>query len=155
MHHHARVFQYQGADARVYSKADEILDEGVGHGFVTDVFTLDTKGGKVYVVCSTFIGSTKDHFQAASLYKIEGSTLNENVKLFKTRSGLTNQLGFEYDNFSVIDRTSGPIKLISFDKKTRTLKIPLVIKDSEYPEGRVTDKFISYRFNGTYFVRIS
>jgi hypothetical protein len=155
MRRFARIYQYRGAKEKVLSKADEVQVEGMGRGFVTDIFALDTKDGTVYIVCSTIIGSTKDYFQSAGLYKIEGSALNNNVKLIKTTSGLTNTLGFEYDNFSVIDRKERPIKLITYDNETNTLKIPVVIKDKEFPDGRITDKFISYRFNGKYFVRVS
>lgn len=153
MHRFARLYQYQGADGEVYSRVEELPKEGMGPGFVTDIFTLNTKTGEVYIVCSTFIASGKLHSQSADLYRIEGKALNEKVKLFKTRSGLTHRLSFEYDNFSVIDREDRPSKLISFDGKTGVLKIPVVIKDTEYPDGRVTNNFISYRFDGTYFVR--
>jgi hypothetical protein len=155
MHRFARVYQYQGADGKVYSRLEDTPEVGIGPGFVTDIFTLNTKTGKVYIVCSTFISSSKLISQSADLYKIEGKKLNDKVKLIKTRSGLTNRLSFEYDNFSVIDRENRPTKLISFDEETGVLKIPVVAKDTEYPDGRVTDQFISYRFDGTYFVRVS
>ncbi len=154
MHDFTNVYQYMGADGKVYSKTDSRDEEGDYGGFVTDIYTLDTKGGKVYIVCSTFIGSTKLNFQSANLYKIDGKTLDDKVKLIKTKSGLTNTLGFSYDFFSVVDRAERPIRLISFDKKTKTLKIPVVIEDEEFPDGRVTKKSISYRFDGTYFVKV-
>lgn len=156
MHDFARVYQYQAADGKVYSKTDEPVEEEDGAGsFVTDIFTLDTSSGKVYIVCSTFIGSTMDNYQSAGLYKIKDGKLNEKVKLIKTKSGLTESLGFEYNFFSVVDRKERPVRLISFDKKTKTLRIPVVIEDKEFPNGRVTNKFISYQFNGTYFVKVS
>ena len=154
MHRFARLYQFRSADGRVLSKIEEIPAEGMGRGFVTDIFNLDTTRGTVYIVCSTFIGSTKDYFQSADLFQIAGSTLNEKVYLIRTRSRLTNSLSFAYDNFSVIDRPDRPDRLIFFDKKTKTLSIPVVIKDKEFPDGRVTDKFIRYRFNGRYFVRL-
>lgn len=157
MHNFARVYQFVGADGKVYSKtgAAAAEDEGDPGSFVTDIFTLDTNAGKVYIVCSTFIGSTQDHSQSANLYRIEGNKLNDKVKLIKTKSGLTDSLSFAYSFFSVVDRPERPVKLISFDKKTRTLKIPVVIVDEELRSGRVTNKSISYRFNGTYFVKIN
>ena len=154
MHRFARLFQYEGADGKIYSVPEKAPDEGMGNGFVTDIFKLETGEGPVYIVCSTFFGSTKDHFQSANLYRVERSMLNDKVRLFKTTSGLTNTLGFEYDNFSVIDRPNAADKLITFDKKTGTLTIPVVIKDAEYPDGRVTDRKIRYRFDGKYFVKL-
>ncbi len=154
MHYFGTVYQYQGTDGMVYSKAVKLSESEPG-SFVHDVFTLDTKGGKVYMVATTGIFSTIDNSQAVKLFKIIGKTLSDNVKIIKTRSGLTNMLGFEYNLFSVVDREERPIRLISFDKQTKTLKIPVVVEDKEFPSGKVTDKFISYRFNGTYFVKVS
>jgi hypothetical protein len=154
MHNFSRVYQYLGTDGKIYSKGDE-WEEGDPGSFVTDIFTLDTTGGKVYIVCSTFIGSTQDHGQSANLYKIEGSRLNDQVKLIKTKSGLTNTLNFGYNFFSVVDRPERPVRLIRFDKKTKTLQIPVVIEDQEFRNGRVTNRFINYRFNGTHFVKVS
>lgn len=157
MHDYDRVYQYRGADGKVYSRSDpeKNAEEGGAGSFVYDIFTLGTKSGKVYIVCSTFIGSTQDHYGSADLYKIDGKTLKDNVKLIKTQSGLTNSLSFEYNFFSVVDRKERPIKLIRFDKKTKTLKIPVVIEDERFPNGRVTNKFISYRFNGRYLVKVN
>ncbi len=64
------------------------------------------------------------------------------------------KVGFEYNFFSVVDRKERPIKLILYDKTTKTLKIPVVIEDEEFQNGRVTNKFISYKFDGTYFVKV-
>ncbi len=155
MHDYWRVYQYLGRDGRVYSRIDDNGGEDRGPGgFVYDIFTVDTKGGRIYIVCSTFIGSTQDHSQSAHLYKIAGNDLKDKVKLIKTRSGITDSLSFEYNFFSVVDRAERPVKLISFDKKTKTLKIPVVINDKEFPNGRVTMKFIRYRLDGNYFVKV-
>ncbi len=156
MHDFYRVYQFQGTDGKVYSKPDESSEEDGGAGsFVYDIFTLNTKNGTVYIVCSNFIGSTNDHYQSANLFKIEGEKLVDKVKLIKTTSGLTDSLSFEYNFFSVVDRKERPIKLILFDKKTNTLKIPVVIDNKEFPNGKVTNKFISYKFDGNYFVKVS
>ncbi len=156
MHDYYRVYQFQGADGKVYSQTEDNSEEDGGAGsFVYDVFTVDAKDGKFYVVCTNFIGSTNDHYQSANLFKIEGNKINDKVNLIKTKSGLTNSLSFEYNFFSVVDRKERPIKLILFDAKTNTLKIPVVINDQKFPNGRVTDKFISYKFDGTYFVKVN
>ena len=152
MHNFARVYQYLGADGKVYSITDK-LEEGDPGSFVYDIFSLDAVGDKVYIVCSNFIGSTQDHGQSADLYQIAGSELKDKVKLIKTKSGLTDTLNFGYNFFSIVDRSERPVKLISFDRKTKTLKIPVVIEDKEFPNGRVTNRFISYRFDGKYFVK--
>lgn len=156
MHDYQSIYQYLGADGKVYSVTDEAKGEEGGAGsFVYDIFTVDAKNGKIYIACSTFIGSTNDHYQSANLYKIKGKLLENKVKFIKTKSGLTGSLGFEYNFFSIVDREERPVKLIKYDKKTQTLKIPVVINNREFPNGKVTDKFISYRFDGSYFVKIN
>lgn len=154
MHEYYRIYQYRGGDGKVYSKTEDSAEEDGGAGsFVYDVFTVNAKSGKIYIVCSNFIGSNVDHYQSADLFTIKGNAIQEKVKLIKTASGLTHTLSFEYNFFSVVDRKERPIKLIKFDKKSNTLKIPVVVEDKEFMNGRVTDKFISYKFNGMYFVK--
>ncbi len=156
MHDFSRVYQYAGANGKVYSEGEPAAEEDGGAGsFVYDIFTVNSKSGAIYIVCTTFIGSTSDHYQTATLFKIEGDKINDKVNLIKTKSGLTNNLSFEYNFFSVVDRKERPVKLISFDKKTKTLRIPVVINDKEFPNGRVTNKFISYRFDGNNFVKVN
>lgn len=156
MHEYYRVYQYLGADGKVYSKTEDNSSEDGGVGsFVYDIFTVNAKSGKFYIVCSTFIGSSQDHSQSADLFKIEGKSLKDQVKLIKTNSGLTHTLYFGYNFFSVVDRKERPVKLILFDKRTQTLKIPVVIENEKFPNGEVTNRFINYRFNGTNFVKVS
>ncbi len=154
MHDFSRVYQYQGTDGKIYSKTDEPEAEYDSGSFVYSIFTHDTKAGKVYSVCSTAILSNIDSYQSIGLYKIEGSELKDKIKLFKTKEGLTDSIGFEYDFFSVVNRKERPIKLILYDKATKTIKIPIVIQDKKFSLGRVTDKFINYKFDGTYFVKV-
>jgi hypothetical protein len=153
MHNYARVYQYKGSDGKVYSMGEANKEEGGNGSYVYDIFSVATKSGIIYIACSTSIGDRSDHYQSADLFQISGTKLNEKVKLIKTKSGLTNTLGFEYNPWSISDR-DGSYDLIKFDKKTNTLMIPVVIEDQEYPNGKVTDKKISYRFDGTYFVKV-
>lgn len=155
MHFFSHIYQYLGADGKVYSQAEAETEEFDAGGFTNDIFMLDTKAGRVYIVTWTGIGSISDNYQEAALYRIEGDRLNDQIKLIKTKSGLTNSLGFEYNFFSVAKVPDRPIKLIHFDQKTKTLRIPVVVNTKKYPNGQVTNKFISYRFDGTYFVKVS
>ena len=152
MHNFETVYQFQGKDGKVYSKSSD-LEEGDSGAFVSDIFDIDTRKGKVYLARFSSILSNVDAYQSINLFKIEGNSLNDKVKLIKTKSGLTNSLGFEYDFFSVVDREERPIKLILYDKKTKTIKIPVVIVDKDFRNGRVTDKFINYKLDGTYFLK--
>jgi hypothetical protein len=155
MHEFSRVYQYQGADGKVYSKPESEAAEGDAGSFVYSIFTQKTNNGNVYAVCSTAILSNTENYQTVSLYKIEGNALKDKVKLFKTKEGLTDSIGFEYDFFSVVDRKERPIKLISYDQATKTIRVPIVIQDKKFPLGKVTNKSISYKFDGNYFVKMN
>jgi hypothetical protein len=154
MHFFETVYQFQSKDGKVYSTGIE-TEEGNAGGFVQNIFTAETKLGNVYLVCSYAIGSTQDRYESVGLFRIDGNKLNDNVKLIKTKSGLTNSIGFGYNFFSVLDKKKNSDDLIFYDKKTKVLKIPIVVEDKEFMNGRVTDKFISYKFNGTYFVKVN
>ncbi|MBS1797536.1 MAG: hypothetical protein JSS81_27175 [Acidobacteria bacterium] len=155
MHEFGRVYQFRGADGKVYSRGEEPSEEEDGAGsFVTDVYSVAAKKGTAYVVCSTFIGSTQDHYQSATGFRIDGDKLVDKVELFRTKEGLTDALSFEYNFFSVVDRRERPVRLILYDKKTKSLRIPVVVNDKKFPNGRVTNRFITYRFDGEYFVKV-
>lgn len=152
MHFFETVYQFQDKDGNVYSKSSN-LQEGDAGAFVSGIFDIDTQNGKVYLARFSSILSNKDAYQSINLFKIEGASLDDKIKLIKTKSGLTNTLGFGYDFFSVVDREERPIKLILYDKETKTIKIPVVIVDKEFSSGRVIGKFINYKFDGTYFLK--
>ncbi|HEY8563465.1 MAG TPA: hypothetical protein VIL74_24010 [Pyrinomonadaceae bacterium] len=154
MHFFETVYQYSDAKGRVHSESRD-LPEGDAGSFVHDVYTLETKSGKVYLLCSTAKLSSAYGHQSVRLFKIAGTALDDDVNIIKTKSGMTNTIGFEYDFFSIPERKDRPVKLISFDKKTKTLKVPVVVNDEEFPNGRVTNRFISYKFNGTNFIKVS
>jgi hypothetical protein len=154
MHFFETVYQFQGKDGKVYSQAVE-TEEGNAGGFIKNIFSVQTKLGNIYLVINTAIGSTQDRYEGVGLFRIDGNNLNDTVKLFKTKSGLTNSIGFSYNFFSVVDRKERPVELILYDKKTMVLKIPVIIESKKFPNGEVTDKFISYKFNGTYFVKVN
>ncbi len=153
MHFFETVHQFQDKDGKVYSTSNT-LEEGDSGSFVYEIFTLDTNNGKVYLACSTSIFSTSGAYQSVKLLKIENKEIYDKLNLIKTKMGLKNSIGFAYDFFSVVDRKERPIKLILYEKSTNSVKIPLVLEDKKFLNGKVTDKYIVYTFNGTYFVKV-
>jgi hypothetical protein len=155
MHDYITVFQYRGLSGKVRAwgtpYSDDISDYGVG-AFVHDIFQLKSATENIYLVVFTFIGSTSLASQTISAFTIKGNKLNTKPRVIKTKSGLTDSISFEYDFFSVIDHPERPIKLFYFNEKERSFRFPVVIQDEKTPQGRVTDKFIKYRFDGKYFV---
>jgi hypothetical protein len=154
MHFFETVYQFQGKNGKVYSQAVE-TEEGNAGGFVNDIFSIETKLGNVYLVCNYAIGSTQDRYEGVGLFKIDDNRLNDKLKLFKTKTGLTNSIGFSYNFFSVLDKKKNTKDLIVYDKKTKVLKIPVVVETKKFLNGEVTNKFISYKFNHTHFVKVN
>ncbi len=153
MHFYENFFQFQATDGKVYSSGDR-LGEGDPGAFVTDVFQISTKKGIAYLVSSTSVLSTSQRVQSLKIFGVQNNKLSDKFKLIKTNSGLTNILSFEYDFFSVVDREERPVRLFTYDSKSKTISFPVVIADDERAYGRVTDKSIVYKFNGNYFVKI-
>ncbi|MEZ5345970.1 MAG: hypothetical protein R2681_10495 [Pyrinomonadaceae bacterium] len=153
MHDYDDLYQFVGNDGKIYVEGGESEEEDMG-AFTYDVFDLPLKNGTIYMVCTTFIASTQDHFQSLKLLKITGGK-TEAAKLIKTAKGLTDNVGFEYNFFSVVDREERPIKLFTYDSRARSFKFPVVIESEKFPLGEVTDRFITYRFDGKNFVKAS
>jgi hypothetical protein len=152
MHDYASVFQFQGKSGNVFTWADDDIGEAAGV-FYQAIYQVSARSGPIYLAASTFIGSTSLHGHAIKIVRIVGDKLDLKANLIRTPSGLKNSVGFSYDFFTVVDRPERPINLFEFDAARRTFRFPVVIEDDETPQGRVTDKFITYRFDGNYFVR--
>ncbi len=149
------VVQYKAGNGRVYAVALARSKEGDVGGFSHQIFQFDTGDRRVYFANFTFIMSTSAIRQELSLYAIDGRKLNSSLKLIKTRTGLHNSIGFDYDFFSVVNRPERPVTLFHFDDGARAFRFPVVLDDKKFVNGgRVTDKFITYRFNGKYFTKV-
>lgn len=124
--------------------------ENMGCGFFYDSVYQLTKGKETYYLAGrTAIFSSKDLLDEIAIFKINNSRLNDTAALIKTKTGIRNSLGYEYDFFSVIDIPYEKRPKISFNNKTNILSIPLVTED-----GKVTAKTIRYKFNGQYFIKM-
>ena len=147
MHFYDLIYQFSNK-GKVYTEP-VMLEEGDGGAFYSEIFTLKTGLKTYYLAVSNAIFSTKDAAQSIEVFSIENNKLNKQVKLIKTAEGMTNRIGFEFDFFSVVDRPERPLKLIKYDKNKKIIYIPIV-----YEGGKVSDKFIQYKFNGNYFEKI-
>ena len=154
MHDFASVFQFQGKSGKVHVWSDT-GDEDTAGPFYTQIFQVASKTGTIYLINSTFIASSSLSGQSLDVVRIVGEKLDRKAKMIRTASGLTNTVGFAYDFFSVVDHPERPIKLFFFDEPKREFRFPVVIEDEETRQGRVTNKFITYRFNGTLFVKVN
>lgn len=152
MHDFESVYQYRGKSGKVYTWTETRDDESAGT-FCTQIFDVPSANGTIYLTNSTFIGSTSLAGQSIDVVRIDGEKLDTKAKLIRTGSGLKNSISFGYDFFSVVDHPERPVKLVYFNAAKKEFRFPVVIEDDKTPQGRVTNKFITYRFNGKYFVR--
>lgn len=144
MHFFNNIFQYS-YNGNVITEFLELTDDDPS-GFFSDIFTLISGGKTIYLVINNGTYSSKDVGESIQVFSIEKGKLNQNVKLIKTSSGMTSTISVEFDFFSVVERDERPARVIKYDKTKKIIYIAVVHED-----GKVTDKFIQYRFNGKYF----
>ncbi len=155
MHNYDNVFQYKAKSGKIYTWSRTPSSEEDAGSFYHQLFQADTASGTIYLGVSTWIGSTSMAGQTISAYQINGEKLDTSPKVIKTRTGVTNSVGFGFDFFSVVDRPERPVRLFSYDESKKSFRFPVVIEDRKTPQGRVTNRFITYRFDGKYFVKVS
>lgn len=153
------IFQF-GDGGKVYSQipdwdtGDEGDDEdynGPGY-FYSVVDEVVSEGKKYYVVKCISIGSSAASLHKIKIFSIDNGKLNGKAALIRTKTGIRNELAYEIDLSSSVNR--GPDverewTKIQYDAKSKTIAIPLIQED-----GKVTPKKIRYQFNGTYFVKL-
>ena len=142
------IFQFKIGIKVVSKNSDEQLDEGDPGGFYSEIFMLKTGGKTYYLAIFNAVYSSKDCYQGLQAFSIELNTLNFNAKIIKTQTGVKNKIGFNFDFFSVVDRKERPLRLISFDENEKIFRIPIV-----WENGKVTNKQITYKFDGKFFVK--
>jgi hypothetical protein len=149
MHYFANIYQYKVSN-KVYSNSPiEIEQEGGDpRGFFSEIIIVDSVS-HIYLGLRTAIYSTKDCGNIVKAFKIENNGLNDSLLLFKVDTAMVNEFGIGFDFFSVVNRPERPVKLIYYDEKTKTLKLPVIGDKDE-----VTDKFIFYRYNERYFEEV-
>ncbi len=154
MHDFDSVYQYRGKSGTVHSWSATSEDDSAGV-FYHDLFQVDSPSGPIYMAVSTFIGSSSLSGASIRVMTINSDRLDVDPKLIRTADGLKNSISFGYDFFTVVDRKERPIKLFTCDTAKRSFSFPVVIEDEKTPQGRVTKKRITYRFDGKYFVKVS
>jgi hypothetical protein len=153
MHDFDSVYQFEGKSGKVAAWRDKAGNAEEASGFFTEIFQVDAAGSPIYLGVSNFIASSSYGGQSVSAFSIIDDKLVVGPKVIKTAGGLQGSVGFAYDFFSVVDHPERPVKLIFFDGRKKEFRFPVVIEDEETPQGRVTGKFIRYRFDGKYFVK--
>ena len=149
MHFFDCVLQYQAANGRVFAQTCSSKDEGDIGGSYFRIFEVSSRTGTVYLANATSIADGTTHGQSIEAFRIVGAKMDTAPKVIRTRSGITNLISFAYSPFT-LEKVSES-ELVSFDPDKKSFWFPVVIDDGKSGGGKVTDKFITYKFNGRYF----
>jgi hypothetical protein len=144
MHFFDNLFQF-ASGGKVFTKLFVETESNPGE-FYSQIFTLKANGTTYYLAIGNGIYSGRDCGQSIETYTIENHSLNDSVKLIKTREGLVNSLSIGFNFFSVVNHPERPLRLIKYDSSKKILSIP-VVDDNE----KVTNRYLLYQFNGKYF----
>jgi hypothetical protein len=147
MKDYANIFQYKSGNKVLVDTFEKV--EGYFGTYYSDLKTLKINDKSYYLAISSGSLSSKDCYEKITVFSIEKNKLGE-TPIIKTKNGLKNSISFEYDFFSVVDRPERPIQLIKYDQTKKTIYIPVVFEN-----GKVTDKYITYKFTGEYFEKIA
>jgi hypothetical protein len=147
MHLYKNLYQFK-SDGKVFTTVLNHGEDDMG-AYFKDVFSLKANNKNYFLAICGGSYSTKDAYEIISVYGVSGNTLIDTIQLIKTPKGLQNSISFEYDFFSVVDRPERPLFLIKYDADKKIIYIPIVLEN-----GKVTDRYILYQFNGHYFEHI-
>ena len=140
------VYQYKIGNKIFSQKVEHSANDEYPGSFYSNTYTLKSGAKTYYLSVYHSIFSTSDSYQGIKVFSIGNNALNDGVKLIKTKSGLNNTLGFNFDFFSVVDFKERPVILIKYNPALKSFSIPVVLEN-----GEVTDKKIIYKFTGQYF----
>lgn len=141
------IYQYK-TDNKIYSKIARTDEDDAGRWYSV-IHSLKSDDKIYYIGIYHEIHSTKYLYQGVKLFCIENNGLNETLRLIKTKTGIRNEIGFEFDQSSIINRPEYPVKLIYYEEDEDKLQLAVVSE-----EGKVTKRFITYLFTGKYFEEI-
>lgn len=140
----ASVIQYRNDNNMIAVSLKDWLQKD-SHGMeYFAIYPLKTKNETYYIVEQRTALSPLIEKGAIAAWSIDNGILNQDVKLFKTKSGFHNSISFEFKEWDTDIN-----KFVRYSKKTRTIFIP-VVND----KGKVTNQSITYKFTGKYFEKV-
>lgn len=145
MHFFDNIYQY-GHGESVYTKLNTD-EESEPNSYFSEIYDLDIEGKRIYLAISNAIFSTKDMNQTIRNFEVVEGALSEDFEIFDTPAKDYAQISINYNLFSIVDRPEQPLKLIVVDEDNKRVRIPVVVDN-----GKVTNRFIVYKWNGSQFV---
>lgn len=135
MRNYISVIQFK-SDNKLYSTSSK-------QGLFINIYTLKT-GNQTYYLLQSFGQAMSSCFgESIQVWTIDKGHLNMKAKLFKTKTGIKNSIGYAY---WLDEKHKGDIK---YDSGSKTFYFPLTT-----PKERLTDNLITYKFTGQYFEKV-
>lgn len=126
-----------------------VTDKGGYEPFYSELYTIKTTSHTYYLGINTSILSGAYIMQQAKIFAIGQGKLNPNAKLIKTSTGLHNSLNVDSDLSSGVNKDINEQPHLTFNPQTQAIQVPLITAN-----GKITGKFITYKFNGKYFEKV-
>ncbi len=147
-HAYENVYQYK-VDDKTKSAIKQVDSSEEDHPtyWFSNLYTFKINDKTYYLGVYNGVYSERGAGQGLQVFTLENGKLLDNVKLIKNSKGLHNQLYYDYNPASTANLKVKPA--IYFDEASNTIFVPLVNLD-----GKVTEKYITYKFNGQYFERV-
>ncbi len=151
------VFQYKTGskvNSCLLPHADTSLT-GAAQAFFDNMYTLVTATKTYYLATYVNKYTATNREEGVKVFAIDSNKvkgkmkyhLNDTVHLFKTKTGLHNELSYKYD--IVASGDAGSDNGISYDSASQSIEIPVITES-----GKMTESHITYKFNGQYFERV-
>jgi hypothetical protein len=150
MRYYDDIVQYTaGNTLKVAHMVDTSVDGDYGSDYM-NITTIHTTSNKtVYLVQDYCIISTNDRSESITAYTIEHGVL-KTADMFKTKTQLLDDIEYHYDAFASMKKYPGKdIARVHLSDDSKKLFIPIV--NGKYGDV-VSDRYLVYVFDGTYFV---
>jgi hypothetical protein len=114
--------------------------------FFLELHSVPTKEDTFYLVLTHAIGSSGNGTFGVRAFKIEGDSINWDVKAFEKKTKLLSSISYEYDVSGGGPNPGVYHPVVKIDWPRKTLRIPLI--DSK---DKITGKHLVYSYNGAHF----
>jgi hypothetical protein len=148
MRFYDNIYQYSSG-GKVFVKESHSDTEGDPKSWYSEIYTMNDNENKYYLGVYNAEFSTRDIAQGIKFYAIENNLLNIDVKLAKTKEGLSGSLGINFDFFTLQNHDERPLKLVLFDPDKKTISVPIVTDND-----KITDKFNIYKLKNGLFEEV-
>lgn len=125
-----------------------VVDEDIKIPFYDTIYILKRNNKTYYLAIYDAKMGFHEFIAGVRVFSIENETLNHNVLLIKTKTGLHNRIEYSYTR-SYTDEVEDDIPAIHYNEKSAIFKIPVVLEN-----GNWTGNYITYKFTGQYFEQV-